>query len=155
MSGGRVDRVSSSDAPGNRFYGFFTQMPRGFHIARRCPNLRIREWGGGNKKDEKTLACSSGRSKLIYQDKENCVIHHTWYLLDSKLIRQMKLSFPHVPRPMEEFKLEQRFLTRKNVIYFVFSHDGAQVNLLSSKLLLGTSKAAYFNILYFPMFLLR
>ena len=42
----------------------------------------------------------------------------------------MKLSFPHVPRPMEEFKLEQRFLTRKNVIYFVFSHDGAQGRLV-------------------------
>ena len=74
-------------------------------------------------------------------------MQHTCHLSDSKLIRQMKLSFPHVPRPMEEFKLEQRFLTRKNVIYFVFSHDGAQVNLLSSKLLLGANEAANFHVL--------
>ena len=42
-------------------------------------------------------------------------------LPDSRLVKEMRLHFPHVPRPLEEFKLEQRFLTRKNVMYFIFS----------------------------------
>jgi len=42
-------------------------------------------------------------------------------LPDAKLVRDLRLSFQNVPRPLEEFRLEQRYLTRKNVMYFIFS----------------------------------
>ena len=42
-------------------------------------------------------------------------------LPDSKLVKETRLNFSHVSRPLEDFKLEQRFLTRKNVMYFIFS----------------------------------
>jgi len=43
-------------------------------------------------------------------------------LPDCELIRQIRLSFPSVvERPLETDDLEQRFLARKNVMYFIFN----------------------------------